>query len=679
MITSRIHAAVAAPLLLAACAGAPKSTMPAAETPLIPRSVLFGNPERASVRLSPDGETLAWLAPIDGVMNIHVAPTDDLAAARAITADTGRGIQSYSWTYLDDTIVYTQDKGGDENWRLYSVDVASGTVRDLTPFDGVQARIQGASRDIPGEILVGLNNRNPALHDVHRLDLATGEMSLVEENQGYIGFVADDQYNLRLAATYMPDGSIQYFYRAAGGSGWDPAETIPQEDTLTTNPLGFTRDGSTIYYIDSRGRDLAALFAMNVESGSPRLIAEHPKADAGGVMTDPDTGRVQAVSFTHARTEWQVIDPAIAPDLEALAKVNDGELQVLSRTLDDRQWIVAFTRSDGPTQYYHWDRAAKKARFLFTNRRDLEGLPLAPMRDVVVPARDGLELVSYYTLPPQSLAAPGADRPSEPLPMVLLVHGGPWARDSWGFDPVHQWLANRGYAAMSVNFRGSTGFGKNFANAGDKQWAAAMHDDLLDAVDWAVREGIADRDRVAIMGGSYGGYAALVGLTYTPEVFACGVSIVGPSNLVTLLESIPPYWGPMLQMFKDRVGDPTTEEGRALLQDRSPLNRVESIKRPLLIGQGANDPRVKQAESDQIVAEMQRRGIPVTYVLFPDEGHGFVREENNRAFWAITEAFLGEHLGGRVEPIGDDFEGSSVQVPAGAAGVAGVQAALSAM
>jgi dipeptidyl aminopeptidase/acylaminoacyl peptidase len=295
------------------------------------------------------------------------------------------------------------------------------------------------------------------------------------------------------------------------------------------------------------------------------------------------------------------------------------------------------------------------------------------MRPVVIPARDGLKLVSYLTLPPEV----DEDRPPRPLPMVLDVHGGPWARDEWGFNAVHQWLANRGYAVLSVNFRGSTGFGKEFTNAGNREWAGKMHDDLLDAVDWAVEQKIADRGRVAILGGSYGGYATLVGLTFSPDVFACGVDIVGPSNILTLLSTIPPYWQPMVQMFKDRVGDFTTHEGKTFLEERSPLSRVDRIARPLLIGQGANDPRVKQAESDQIVRLMRQKEIPVTYVLYPDEGHGFARPENRLSFNAVVEAFLAQHLGGRYEPVGDDFAGSSISVPTGADGVPGLSEALS--
>jgi dipeptidyl aminopeptidase/acylaminoacyl peptidase len=439
--------------------------------------------------------------------------------------------------------------------------------------------------------------------------------------------------------------------------------------------VGFDGTGDVLYMKESRGRDTAALVARRLPSGEATLLAEDPQADAADVMRHPTERHVQAVSFVYDRERWQVLDPAIEPDLAYLRTVADGEVEVISRTLDDRFWIVLYLVDDGPARYHLYDREQRAARFLFTNRRDLEGQPLAKMLPAVVRARDGLNLVSYYTLPLNS-DGDGDGIPDRPLPMVLVPHGGPWGRDFWGYDPWHQWLANRGYAVLCVNFRSSTGFGKTFVNAGNYQWGGKIMEDQIDAVHWAVERGIADPARVAVMGGSFGGYSTLGGLTFTPEVFACGVDIVGPSNLITLLESIPPYWQPMLDMFTSRVGDPRTEEGRALLRKHSPLSYADRICRPLLIGQGANDPRVKQAEADQIVSAMQAKGIPVTYVLYPDEGHGFARPENNLSFNAIAEIFLARCLGGRYEPIGGDFAGSSLTVPVGAEEVPGVGEAL---
>jgi len=661
-------------VLVLALVAALISSCAAPEPELIPREVLFGNPDKSSVQLSPDGTKISYRAPVNGVMNVWVGPADSPTAAKPVTHDTNRGIRIYGWTYTNEHILYIQDKEGDENWRAYSVNLNTGETIDLTPLEGVQARIQQFSPKFPNEFLVALNDRVPQLHDLYRVNIDTGERTLVLENEGFLGFVTDDDFNVRFAMRLTPDGGNQIL-KATEEGGWEPFMEIPMEDILTTSPVWFDKTGKTLYMIDSRSRDTSALFALDLETGEQTLIAEDPKADLSDVMVHPTEKNVQAVAFTYERKHWQILDESIAEDLAYLRTVADGDVEVTNRTLDDEYWMVVYLMDDGPVRYYRYDRKTQEAEFLFTHRGELEGLPLAKMHPVVVKSRDALNLVSYYTLPLGS-DSDGDGYPAEPLPMVLYVHGGPWSRDGWGYNPIHQWLANRGYAVMSVNFRGSTGFGKAFINAGNLEWGRKMHDDLIDAVDWAIQERIADSEQVAIMGGSYGGYATLVGLTFTPETFACGVDIVGISNLVTWMETIPPYWAPQIELFATRIGDHRTEEGRALLTERSPLTYVDRIQRPLLIGQGANDPRVPQAEADQIVQAMQERGIPVTYVLYPDEGHGFARPENNLSFFAITEAFLSECLGGRYEPIGDDFEGSSITVPVGAEEVSGLTEAL---
>jgi dipeptidyl aminopeptidase/acylaminoacyl peptidase len=643
------------------------------DTPLISRTVLFGNPDRASVQLSPDGSQIAYLAPRDGVLNVWVAPRDDLAAARPVTDDTGRGIRFYGWAHTNTHILYIQDKNGDENWRLYVVDLQGGSVKDLTPFEGVQARLQEISPSFPDEILVAINQRNVQLHDIYRLNIRTGELTLFRQNDGFMAFLTDDAFRLRGAMRMTPDGGLEMYQPA--GDDWSLWETIPAEDSLTTGAAGFDKSGEVLFMRDSRGRDTAALVARNLTNGVTTLLAEDAQVDVGDIVRHPIEKHVQAVSFVYTRKRWQILDPAIEPDLAHLRTIADGEAEIVSRTLDDRFWIVLYLVDDGPARFYLYDRAARDARFLFTNRQDLENQPLAKMHAVTLPARDGLTLVAYITLPLGS-DNDGDSIPDHPVPLVLFPHGGPWGRDFWGFNPWHQWLANRGYAALCVNFRSSTGFGKGFINAGNFEWGGRIIDDQIDAVRWAVAQQIADPGRVGVMGGSFGGYSTLGGLTFNPEVFACGVDLVGPSNLVTLLESVPPYWRPMFEMFATRVGDPRTEEGRALLKKHSPLTYVGRICRPLLIGQGANDPRVKQAESDQIVQAMQAKGIPVTYVLYPDEGHGFARPENNLSFTAIAEAFLARCLGGRYQPIGDDFQRSSLTVPAGADEVPGLPEAL---
>ena len=645
-------------------------------TQLIPREVLFGNPDKESPLLSPDGTRISYLAPVGGVMNIRVGPADNPGAAEPITDDTDHGIRYYAWAYTSEHIIYIRDRAGDENWRAYSVNPVTRETVDLTPFEDMQAIVWGISPKFPGEIVIAMNDRDPELRDFYRVNITTGERILVQVNEGFLCFDIDDNYTVRFAVRMTADGGLELLSPSETG-GWELFSTIPMEDTLTTHPLGFDRSGAIMYLIDSRDRDTAALFAVDTGSGERTLIATNARTDVNDVMIHPTEKHVQAVAFTYARKNWQVIDKSIVDDFIYLSVVADGDFEIVSRTLDDRYWMVAYAMDNGPVRYYYYDRTKRNAEFLFTDRVALEDLPLSKIRPVVVKSRDGLDLVSYYTLPAGS--DDGGDRdgyPDEPLPMVILVHDGPWARDDWGYSAESQWLANRGYAVLKVNFRGSTGFGKAFTNAGDLEWGGKMHDDLIDAVDWAVREGIADPDRVAIMGHCYGGYAALWGMTDTPETFACGVDISGPSNLVTLLETMPPYWQPQIELLATRVGNHRTEDGRSFLSERSPLTYVDRIENPLLIAHGANDPRVKQAESDQIAHAMQERNISVTYLLYPDEGQEFARPENELSFYAVTEAFLAKHLGGRYEPIGDDFEGSSIIVEGGAKEVPGLAEAV---
>ncbi|GAB3730329.1 S9 family peptidase [Luteimonas pelagia] len=647
-----------------------------ADTELIPREALFGNPERALVQISPDGKYLSWIAPVDGVMNVWVAPADDMAAAKPVTDDDARGIRRYFWSYNPGKLLYLRDTGGDEDFHLYSVDVESGAARDLTPFEKTTAQVVGVSHASPGTILVGMNDRDAKWHDVYRVDLATGERTLLEKNDDEIGgYLVDDDYTIRYATRSRPDGGTDILV-PDGDGGWKVYSQIPFEDGLTTQPAGLTTDGRTLYMIDSRERNTAALYAIDVESGERTLVHEDARADIGNALSHPRTGKVQAVGVNYLREEWKPIDPAIAGDLARLEALGPGEAGVNSRTYDDGTWIVTYSAAEQPVTYYRYDRAGDGSLTkLFSARPALDGKPLVPMWPVEIESRDGKTLVSYLTLP-KSADPDGDGKANGAVPMVLFVHGGPWARDGYGYHSYAQWLANRGYAVLMTNFRGSTGFGKDFTNAGNAEWGAKMHDDLLDAVDWAVAEGVTTDDQVAIMGGSYGGYATLAGLAFTPDEFACGVDIVGPSNLNALLATVPPYWASFYKQLTGRMGDPATEEGRTWLTERSPLTRADAIEKPLLIGQGANDPRVKQAESDQIVEAMTAKDIPVTYVLFPDEGHGFARPENSMAFNAVAEGFLAQCLGGRAEPIGDDFNGSSISVPTGAAIVPGLAEAL---
>ena len=658
-----------------AAQAAPSAADRIAGTELIARDALFGNPERANVQISPDGKYLSWVAAVDGVLNVWVAPADNPSQARAVTQDKARGIRSYFWSYQPDTLLYLRDSGGDEDFHLYAVDLKTGQAKDLTPFPKTTAQVAGVSPKHPGTILVGMNDRDAQWHDIYKVDLASGDRTLLEKNDAQIaGYIADADYTLKYAQRSRPDGGADVLRRGANGA-WEKFDDIPFEDVLTTSPGGLTLDGKTLYFTDSRGRNTAALFAIDVASGKRTLVLEDARADVGGTLADPATGKVQAVSVDYLRDEWKVVDPAIRADLEKLEAIGPGDVSVNTRTLDDKTWIVAYSAAEAPLVYYRYDRGAGTLTKLFSARPKLEGKPLVPQWPVEIASRDNKTLVSYLTLP-RSADANNDGKADAPVPLVLLVHGGPWARDSYGYGGYNQWLANRGYAVLSVNFRGSTGFGKDFTNAGNGEWAGKMHDDLIDAVQWAVKQGVTTQDQVAIMGGSYGGYATLAGLTFTPDAFACGVDIVGPSNLNTLLSTVPPYWASFFEQLAKRMGDPRTDAGKKWLTERSPLTRADQIKKPLLIGQGANDPRVKQAESDQIVKAMQAKNIPVTYVLFPDEGHGFARPENNKAFNAVTEGFLAQCLGGRAEPIGKDFTGSSISVPVGADGVPGLAEAL---
>jgi dipeptidyl aminopeptidase/acylaminoacyl peptidase len=612
---------------------------------LIPLAVLFGNPERVSPRLSPDGTRLAWIAPHDGVLNVWLAPISpgsgvDWAAARVVTDDADRGIRQFAWAHDGRHLLYLQDTGGDENWRLHDVDIQTMERRDLTPFEGVQTQLIASERAFPDEILIGLNKDNPQLHDVYRVDLRTGELTLELANPGLIGMVADAQLAVRAAIQPQPDGSMLLVVRdSAQAADWRVLLPIPAEDSLTTGPVAFSADGRSLLLISSAGGQAAALVRVDLASGDTEVLAADPEADVSDVRIDPDTREPQIVTFLKARSEYRVLDPSVAGHLSAIRALHPGDPVFSDADDADRVWLVAFTNDAGPVSFFAYDTAAGTGSFLFDHQPELSKYELAPMEPFSFQSRDGLTVHGYLTFPPR--------RERADLPSVLLVHGGPWARDTWGYDAEAQWLANRGYLCVQVNFRGSTGYGKSFLNAGDREWGAAMQNDLSDAVAQVISQGWADPARIGIVGGSYGGYATLAGAAFTPDLYRCGVDIVGPSNLITLIETIPPYWAPMVAQFHNRVGDPAKD--RDFLWSRSPLAAADQIRIPLLIAQGANDPRVKQAESEQIVAALAEAGIDYEYMLFPDEGHGFAKPENRIKFYAAAERFLAKYLGGRFE------------------------------
>jgi dipeptidyl aminopeptidase/acylaminoacyl peptidase len=625
---------------------------------LLPRRLIFADPERSVVRISPDGTRIAFRAPVDGVLNLWVAPLDRIEQARPVTTVTDRNLGPWVvWMQDNRHIVFFREAAGDENWRAWRVDLETGDVRALTPGPGVTCYIQQSSRHFPSELLIAHNARDNRYFDVYRVNVATGESALVQLNEGFRNHFTDQKFQVRFAVRQTNDGDIEYLQRGPDGE-WMLFSRIGAEDAMATRAIEFSADGRELYWLDSRGRDIAAVVAQDLASGAVAVLAEDPRADSTQLVLDPISERPIAAARSFERVVWQVLDPDYRDDFTYLARQSRGDLTITSMSQDRQHWIVAYQYDDAPVEWFHYDRDAPRTRRLFSSTPAWEGLPFVPMEPVVIRARDGLELVCY-------LSRPRGVQPTRRLPMVLLVHGGPWWRDVWGLYADHQWLANRGYAVLSVNYRGSTGFGKAFLNAANLEWAGKMHDDLIDAVDWAIAQQIADPARLAIVGTSYGGYAALVGLTFTPDKFACAVDLCGISNIVTMLDTIPEYWMTLKSLWKVRTGDYTTEAGLRLLEERSPLNRADRIVRPLLIGQGANDVRVKASESEQIVAAMQQHGIPVTYVYYRDEGHGLGRSENRRSFTAVAEAFLAAHLGGRCEPVGDDFENSTIEFKVG--------------
>jgi dipeptidyl aminopeptidase/acylaminoacyl peptidase len=633
------------------------------EIKLIPRHVLFGNPDRVNVRLSPDGKYLAYRAPHEGVMNVWVQDLEKGTPAEPYTFDKGRGIQGFSWTFEKGVLLYVQDEKGDENWRIYKLDVNTKKTALMTPGEKVQAQILHMHESKPDQVLIALNTRNPIYHDLYRLDLKTEKATLVYENNEFLGLIIDDAFNLRFAFKQTEGGGTAYYKRQ--GDQWVDYRTLKPEDLVTTSIVGFDKSGDFLYWIDSTEDDKAALIRMNVETQAVEKIFVPRKGDLSSAFTHPREKSILAVIENYLKPELTVLDESIRQDVDYLKTLESGVFDIISTSLDFNHWIVAYASDRSLHHYYNYDRSSKKATYLFSMKEGLDAYAFQPMHPVEIKARDGFILPSYLTLP-ASHDAKNTGRPNKPVSLALYVHGGPQVRDNWGFDASAQWLANRGYAVLQVNYRGSGGFGKSFLNAGNGEWAKKMHDDLIDAVNWAIAEKIADPEKIAIMGGSYGGYATLVGLTFTPDVFACGVDIVGPSNLETLLESIPEYWKPAMEELKLRIGAGIeTPEGRAFLKSRSPISFVDRIQKPLLIAQGANDPRVKKAESDQIVAAMKEKGIPVTYVLYPDEGHGFARPQNRLSFYGITEHFLSQHLGGRFEPLGEDLKKSSAEIVEG--------------
>jgi dipeptidyl aminopeptidase/acylaminoacyl peptidase len=639
---------VAVGLTAAACTDAAQTTadsgggeMPA----VIPVEHLFDNPEIAGAQISPDGEWLSYLKAYEEKLNVFVRSLDSGEEIQ-MTADTVRPVTGYFWAIDGEKILYVQDKGGNENFHVYAVPVdgtATPEARDLTPYDGVRAVIFAVPEETPDRILVGLNRRNPQLFDGYWLDLESGELTMVAENPGrHGGYLLDHDQKVRVALGQNMQGGSDIFARDTEDSDWRLVASYPADENV--NPFLFHEDNQRLYLSSDHGDvGLSRRVLMDLATGEVEEIESDPEGevDFGSAVFSEVTNEMLATVYVADTVRIYPKDEKFGQDLVRLRELHSGSPNPTSSTLDEQVWVVSFNDPVDPGATYLYDRESGESEFLFRPRPVLEGAGLADMQPVSFEARDGLTIHGYLTTP-RGIEAQG-------LPMILVVHGGPWARDTWGYQPEVQLLANRGYAVMQINYRGSTGYGKNFLNAAVKEWAGAMHDDLVDGVRWAIDQGIADPDRIGIYGGSYGGYATLVGLTFTPEVFACGVDYVGPSSLVTLISQFPPYWRPFLEgTFFRHVGDPSNVDDIEHLQARSPLNFVDQIEDPLLIVQGANDPRVTQREADQMAIALRDRGIPVQYLLAENEGHGFQNTDNRMALYRSMETFFGECLGGRV-------------------------------
>ncbi|MDX1622959.1 MAG: prolyl oligopeptidase family serine peptidase [Gemmatimonadota bacterium] len=621
--------------------------------PLVDREVFFGNPETAGGQISPDGEHVSFLQEKDGVLNVWVKGFGEpFEAARPVTADTTRPVRAYFWSEDGETILYAQDKGGDEDFHVYAVDpdgepepdTGVPAATDLTPYEDVQARIYAVPENDPRHVIVGINDRDASVHDVYRVDIETGERELVRRNEeGVAGWQTDLEGNLRLAIRIDEEGNTE-ISRVEPDSLAVVYTCSPEEQC---GPIRFHVDGERVYMVTNKGEpDLMRLVLFDPATGETELVEEDPEGevDFGGTLFSEETEQLIATSYEDERTRWYPKDPAFERDLErARAEFGDADLGFRSMTEDGRFMLVSVSSDVAPSSTWTYDRESGEFELLYRTRPDVPAGDMAPMEAVTYTARDGVEIPAFLTLPK------GVE--AENLAVVIHPHGGPWARDFWGYDGTVQFLANRGYAVLQPNFRGSAGYGERFLNLGNEEWGTGdMQHDITDGVEWLVDRGVADPDRVAIMGGSYGGYATLAGLAFTPELYAAGVDIVGPSSIITLLESIPPYWKPIQAIFDVRVGDPEDPEDRERLEAQSPLHFAENITAPLLVIQGENDPRVKKRESDQIVTTLRDLGRDVEYMVAPDEGHGFANDDNRLAMYVKIEEFLAEHLGGRYQP-----------------------------
>lgn len=636
------------------------------------RAEIFAAPGYDALKFSPDGQSIAMLRPLRGVPNVWIAPLSDIAKAVPVTHFTDRGADAFRWAADGRFILVEKDVAGEEDTQIHAVDIRARSVRDLTANPAVQTHILRTSAKVPGRVLISANDRDTKYSDVYLVDMRSGQRTLVLRNdQHYTGFTADKDLRVRIAARVNPaDGSTTYFDLA--GKSPRPFLTIPLAALRNSRILGLT-DRGTIRMLSSDDSDLANVVEVDIATGKTTQLAQAKDADIVDLVTDDKTGEIIATAEDPLVTRWTARSPAAQADLDALtAKLGEG-FQIDDETAGGRVWLVRQVPGNGPERYYLWKRDSQSLSLLTSTRPALEQRVLPTTVPIEFRSRDGLRITGYLTLPPG--LDPDKAR-QHPVPLVLNVHGGPWLRDSYAFDPTNMWIAEQGYAALSVNFRGSSGFGTHFMQIADHQWSGTMHDDLLDAVNWAIDRGITTRDRVAIWGLSYGGYSTLVGLSFTPDVFRCGVDIAGPSDLTALQDDAPDWWAWQRSQFVLRMGDGSTPAGKQDLADRSPITRAAAVKSPLLIAQGLNDPRVRPSQSLTMAKAVQAHGTPVTLLLYPDEGHVFEKAATDISFHAVAEHFLARCLGGTARPYGHDLAGSGVQVPIGADQVPGLKAAL---
>jgi dipeptidyl aminopeptidase/acylaminoacyl peptidase len=647
IVCSMLIAAIALTVTAVAQKAANKAT---GQPPLIDRELFFGNPEIAGAQISPDGKFIAFLKPYKDTRNIWVKRTEEpFSAAKLITSDTRRPIPGYRWSRDGKYILFVQDKGGDEDYNLYAVNPAEAPpagedapkARNLTDLKKVRAMIYSVPKSDPDLLYVGINDRDPAWHDLYKVKISTGERTLIRKNTDrFTGWIFDLKDQLRLATRSADNGDTEVL--RVDGDSFKKVYSCNVFEAC--DPVRYHKDGKRVYMLTNKGKeiDLLRLALFDPETGKEELVESDPlnRVDFGGPIFSDVTEELVATTYEDERERIYFRDKSVEADYELLKKrLPNKDIGLGSSTSDETRWLISAASDVEPGETYLFDRKTKKLTLQYRIREKLPRASLAEMKPIRYKSSDGLEIPAFLTLP-KGIEAKN-------LPLVMFPHGGPWARDSWGYHTYAQFIANRGYAVLQPNFRGSTGYGKKFLDAGNKEWGDKMQDDITWGVKYLVEQGIVDPKRVGIMGGSYGGYATLAGVAFTPDLYAGAVSIVGPSNLITLLESIPPYWEAGRKLFTERMGDPATPEGKARLERQSPLNSAGKIKTPLLVVQGANDPRVKKAESDQIVVALRERNFPVEYIVAPDEGHGFARTVNNMAMIAAAEKFLAKHMGGR--------------------------------